>query len=114
MTKNWFDLPILELLAGRGVTIYPKGNSMTPKIVSGAEVTLEPIKDHNSLKKGDIVLASVGNTVYVHLISAVDKDRVQISNNHGHVNGWTDKNKVYGKVIKINNQGKKYGKGSKI
>jgi phage repressor protein C with HTH and peptisase S24 domain len=102
MSVNWSDFAVLELQAGRNVTITPKGNSMTPKIKSGARVTLEPINS-SLLLKGDIVLVSIGKTIYLHLISALEKDRVQISNNHGYVNGWTSKNKVYGKVVKIDN-----------
>lgn len=103
MIKKWFDLPIAELQNGKNVTIYPKGNSMTPKIESGAKVTLEPIADITSIKRGDIVLSRVGSNVYLHLVTAVDKYRVQISNNHGHVNGWTSKDKVYGRVISVEN-----------
>ena len=36
-----------------------------------------------------------------HLCTAVQGDRYQISNNHNHVNGWTGRNSIYGKVIKI-------------
>ena len=90
MSVNWSDFAVTELQSGRGVTIYPKGNSMTPKIESGAEVTLEPV-NQEFLQKGDVVLVSIGRTVYLHLISAIEKDRVQISNNHGHINGWTSK-----------------------
>lgn len=106
MSVNWSDFAVTELQSGRGVTITPKGNSMTPRIESGAEVTLEPIVDPDSLEKGDAVLVSIGRTVYLHLISAIEKDRVQISNNHGHVNGWTSKSKVYGKVVQIDNHPK--------
>ena len=106
MSVNWSDFAVTELQAGRVVTISPRGNSMTPKIESGAEVTLEPVIDYDSLSKGDAVLVSIGRTVYLHLITAIEKDRVQISNNHGHVNGWTSKVKVYGRVIEINNHPK--------
>lgn len=106
MSVNWSDFAVTELQAGRMVTISPRGNSMTPKIESGAVVTLEPIIDVEVLEKNDIVLVSIGQTVYLHLISAMEKDRIQISNNHGHVNGWTSKNKVYGRVININNHPK--------
>lgn len=103
---NWYDYPIEELTAGRDVTINPKGNSMTPRIVSGASVTLTPVTDPEILKKGDAVLVKVGGSIYVHLISALQKDTVQISNNSGHVNGWTNKKNVYGKVIAVDNHPK--------
>lgn len=103
---NWYDHPITELKAGREVTINPKGNSMTPRIVSGAAITLAPVTDPETLKRGDVVLVSIGRTIYVHLITAITKDLVQISNAHGHVNGWTNKKNVYGKVIAIDNNPK--------
>lgn len=103
MSVNWSDFAVTELQAGRSVTISPRGNSMTPKIKSGALVTLEPIIDIDLLEKDDVVLVTIGGTIYLHLISAVEKERIQISNNHGHVNGWTNKNKVYGRVIDIDN-----------
>jgi hypothetical protein len=47
---------------------------------------------------GDIVLARVAGSIYRHLVSAVDAGtgRVQISNNRGRVNGWTNHAKIYG------------------
>ena len=80
---------------------------MTPKIVSGASVTLAPVTDPEILKRGDAVLVSIGRTIYVHLVTAITKDLVQISNNHGHVNGWTNKKNVYGVVIAVDNHPKK-------
>jgi hypothetical protein len=32
----------------------------------------------------------------LHLVSAVDGDRVQISNNKGRVNGWVNKAAIHG------------------
>lgn len=106
---NWYDYPIAELTAGREVTINPKGHSMTPRIVSGASVTLAPVTDLDSLKKGDILLVSIGRTVYLHLLTAITKDLVQISNNHNYVNGWTNKKNIFGRVIAIDNRPKTNG-----
>jgi hypothetical protein len=72
---------------------------MTPRISSGQLCTVEPVK--NPLKKGDIVLAKVRGTPYLHLVTAVRIDQVQISNNHGHVNGWTGFQHVYGILTKV-------------
>lgn len=96
-----FKQAIQKLLKGETVEIRPRGNSMRPKIKSGQLVTIEPIKDFGSLKKGEIVLVKVGSNTYVHLISATDKNRVQISNNHGKINGWTQRINVFGRVVKI-------------
>jgi len=88
-----------KLEAGETVSWRPKGNSMTPKVKSGQLVTVEPVKDPSLIKKGDIVLCKVNGHTYLHLISAVKNGSFQISNNHGHVNGWT--RKIYGKLIKV-------------
>jgi hypothetical protein len=47
------------------------------------------------------VLARVAGTVYLHLVSAVNADRVQISNNRGRVNGWTNHALVYGICVAV-------------
>lgn len=87
-----------RLNSGEVVKINPKGQSMTPRILSGDAVEIWPVADHGALKVGDVVLAKVKGRYYLHLISAIDGDRIQISNNHGHVNGWTHISKVYGWV----------------
>ncbi len=75
---------------------------MTPLINSRDLVRVAPV-DPASLEVGDIVLARVAGTVYLHLISAVDptRHRVQISNNHGRVNGWTGYDRVFGICVQV-------------
>jgi len=70
---------------------------MTPLIRHRQLVTVAPV-DPGAVEVGDIVLAKVAGTVYLHLVSAVDgaTGRVQISNNRGRVNGWTNHARVYG------------------
>lgn len=70
---------------------------MVPLIRSRQPVTVAPV-DPTKLEVGDIVLVRVAGTTYLHLISAVDTKtgRVQISNNRGRVNGWTNYARVYG------------------
>ncbi len=87
---------MLDALAdrvGRGETVEfrPIGGSMAPLIHSRGLVRVAPA-DPALLEAGDIVLARVSGSVYLHLVSAVDaaRRRVQISNNRGRVNGWTD------------------------
>lgn len=86
---------VVKDLADGSVTFKARGSSMTPLVLDGTVVTVTPIGDH-IVKKGDIVLAKVGGQLYLHLVTATDKSRVQISNNHGRVNGWTPRAKVYG------------------
>ena len=70
---------------------------MVPLIRSRQLVTVAPV-DPAALEVGDIVLARVAGTTYLHLVSAVDvsKARVRISNNRGRINGWTTHARVYG------------------
>jgi hypothetical protein len=70
---------------------------MVPLIRSGQLVTVVPV-DPAMVEVGDIVLARVAGTTYLHLVSAVDAGigRVQISNNRGRVNGWTNHARLYG------------------
>lgn len=93
---------LLEGMASRvaqGVTVQfrPSGSSMVPLVRSRQVVTVAPV-DAAKLEVGDIVLAKVAGTVYLHLVSAIDATagRVQISNNRGRVNGWTNYARVYG------------------
>lgn len=77
-----------RILAGETVINREPGNSMTPLLKSRQAVELRAVD--RPLKKGDIVYAKVKGRFYTHKVSAVASDgRVQISNNHGHVNGWT-------------------------
>ena len=69
---------------------------MVPLINSRQLVTVAPV-DPAKVEVGDIVLAKVAGAVYLHLVSALDnRGRIQISNNRGHVNGWTTQARVYG------------------
>lgn len=90
---------VAALRDGRSVRLRPHGNSMKPRIHSGDLVEVSPLA--RDPEKGDVVFAKVGGRHFMHLVSAVQGDRVQISNNHGHVNGWTSRAQVYGLVTKI-------------
>lgn len=97
---GWASRHIELLKLGKVVKFRPKGNSMLPLIKSGALCTVEPIGD-SIINKNDIVLCTVRGNQYLHLVSALNKDRFQISNNSGHVNGWISRNSIYGRCIKI-------------
>ncbi|MFF1342333.1 GNAT family N-acetyltransferase [Streptomyces sp. NPDC058290] len=98
---------MLDALAdriGRGETVEfrPAGDSMAPLIHSRRRVRVAPV-DPALVEPGDIVLARVAGTVYLHLVSAVDapRRRVQISNNRGRVNGWTGHDRVFGICLAV-------------
>jgi hypothetical protein len=86
-----------RVTAGAVVQFRPAGNSMVPLIRSKQVVTVAPV-DVARLDVGDIVLTRVAGATYLHLVSALDaaNRRVQISNNRGRVNGWTNFDRVYG------------------
>ncbi|KHD77435.1 S24 family peptidase [Actinoplanes utahensis] len=96
------DAVAARVAAGSTVEFRPRGSSMVPLIRSGDPVTVAPA-DPAALQVGDIVLARVAGTTYLHLVSAVDHPhrRVQISNNRGRVNGWTGHSRVYGICLTV-------------
>jgi phage repressor protein C with HTH and peptisase S24 domain len=99
--RGWANAYIEKLQQGETVQFRPRGNSMAPKIKSGQMVTVSPID--RKIVEGDIVLCTVKGKQWLHLVSALafGDSRVQISNNKGHVNGWTTRDKVYGRVTKV-------------
>lgn len=87
------------LKEGNTILVKGIGNSMTPILKSGQIVLVEPVTDNLVLQKGDIVLVKVKGRVYLHKITArKGQSEFQISNNHGHVNGWASRKHVYGLV----------------
>lgn len=72
---------------------------MTGRISSGQLCTIAPL-DRDPVK-GEVVLCKVRGNQYLHIVSAVKGDQFQISNNHGHVNGWTSRKNVYGLLTKV-------------
>jgi hypothetical protein len=75
---------------------------MVPLIRSRQQVIVAPV-DPSKVEVGDIVLARVAGTVYLHLVSALEpsKKRVQISNNRGRINGWTSHERVFGICVAV-------------
>jgi hypothetical protein len=87
------------LQEGKTFETSEKGNSMTPLIKSNQKHILAPIT-LEEVKIGDIVFCKCKGSYYTHLVTAKsDTKGFQISNNHGHINGWTKQ--IYGKCIKI-------------
>lgn len=90
-----------KLLSGETCLVQGFGNSMTPILKSGQVVKVAPLTDESILKKNDIVLCRVNGHVYLHKITAIRDKQYQISNNHGHVNSWTNRRNIFGRVIEI-------------
>ncbi|GIH80047.1 hypothetical protein [Planobispora longispora] len=96
------DAMAARVVAGATVEFKPTGSSMIPLIRSRQSVKVAPV-DPSKLQVGDIVLARVHGSVYLHLVSALDVPggRVQISNNRGQVNGWTGHDRVFGICVSV-------------
>lgn len=90
-----------RLLAGETIEGYREnGNSMLPLIRSKQPVDISPV-NVSLLEKGDIVFCRIGQKFFLHLISAVEEGQVQISNNHGYINGYATKTNVFGIVSAV-------------
>jgi peptidase S24-like protein len=90
--------------AGETVQFRPRGNSMKPYVRDGELVTVRPLPDGETIRKGDIVLAKVARTLYLHFVIATDGSgdaaRVLIGNVHGRLRGWTSRANVYGILVR--------------
>jgi hypothetical protein len=97
---NTKDLMVERLRRGEVIEGYREGgNSMTPRIRHRQPVNIHPRQTRqHPPTPGDIVFCKVHGRYMMHLVTVVDGDRYQISNNHGHVNGWTTLDKIYGYV----------------
>lgn len=71
---------------------------MVGRVNSGQLCTVEPT---TNLEVGDVVLCKVNGRQYLHLIKATQGDRYQIGNNRGGINGWTNKNNIFGKLVQV-------------
>ena len=85
------------------VKFRPKGHSMEPIINSGQLITVEKVEP-SFLRVEDVVFCKVNGAYYVHLIKEIkysDKYYLKIGNNKKRINGWTSEDKIYGKVVDI-------------
>jgi|SRR5579859_1106699 len=99
---SWADNYVRKLLDGEKMQFRPRGNSMAPFIESGELVTVVPATN-GMIKIGDIVLCRVKGNQYLHLVKAIDetKERYQVGNNRGGINGWAQGGNIYGRVTKV-------------
>jgi hypothetical protein len=97
---GWVNDALKELAAGREVQIRPLGGSMRGRVESGRLVTLAPVAA-SELRVNDIVLVQWKGNYLLHLIMAIDCDRILIGNNLGRENGWATRADVRGRVIAV-------------
>lgn len=95
---GWASSYIEALVRGETVKFRPSGNSMSGRVEHRQLCTVEPVEIYQ-LEVGDVVLCRVSGVEYLHLVGAIQNDRVRIENNRGRVNGWTKS--VYGKLVKV-------------
>lgn len=98
---GWASHYIQRLKQGDTVVFRPRGGSMTGRIESGQQCTVEPVADHPMLQVDDIVLCKVHGAEYLHLIKAIQGQRFQIGNNKGYINGWIGPNSIFGRCVKV-------------
>ena len=106
---GWATQYIKQLQEGKSVIFRPRGNSMQGRIESGQEVCVIPLKWRDGIielpKVGEIVLCKVRGKEYLHLVKAIRRvetgEQYQIGNNKGFINGWTNLNSIYGRVLTI-------------
>jgi len=93
----WATKYIEQLQNGETIKFRPHGNSMQPRIESGQLVTVVPV--NREVIIGDVVLCKVDGQQWLHLVTTIGSDgRFQISNNKGHINGWTMLKNIFGVV----------------
>jgi hypothetical protein len=97
---GWASAHVEKLRGGEAVSFRPRGHSMKGKIESGQICTVEPAEP-SSLRVGDIVLCKVNGREYLHLIKAIQRERFQIGNNRGRINGWIAAGAIYGRCVKV-------------
>ena len=73
---------------------------MSGIIESGDLVEVMPLTCEPTV--GDVVLCKVHGSQFLHVVRAVQANRVQIGNAKGHINGWTPRTQVYGRVSAVN------------
>lgn len=74
---------------------------MTPIIKSGQLVTVTPCKTEE-IEIGSIALCIVKGSHYLHLVKNISSgDRFLIGNNKGGINGWIDRENIFGLLLSV-------------
>jgi hypothetical protein len=63
--------------------------------------TVAPLTDSDLPSVGDIVWCRVKGKQYLHLIKALQGDRIQVGNNRGGVHGWITRRGVFGRLTAV-------------
>lgn len=84
---SWVRDAVAAMREGRTVVVHPRGHSMRGRIEDGDAVTLAPTTP-SEVEVGSIVLVRWKGNVLLHLVCAIEPERIQIGNNLGKINGW--------------------------
>jgi hypothetical protein len=71
---------------------------MRGRIEDGQEVTIEPVGTV-PIAVGDVVFVRWRGGYLLHLVKAIERDRVLIGNNLGKINGWAPRADVLGRCV---------------
>ena len=74
---------------------------MAGRVASGQLCTVEPLREGDPLRVGDIVLCRVRGSEYLHLVHAIRAERYLIGNNRGGLNGWIGRPAIFGRCISV-------------
>lgn len=82
------------------------GSSMRPFVKDGDIVEIEPIKEFESINKGDILLFSRGNAVCLHRAIRLNGSNFTIKGDSSrYIDGKIDKEDIIGKLLSIERNG---------
>src|SRR5262245_8867184 len=97
-TMSWVSEAREALSRGEAVAVRPYGGSMRGRIESGQQVTLAPTRIAE-LAIDDVVFVRWKGNFVLHLVKAVERERILIGNNLGKINGWVPAADILGKVV---------------
>lgn len=97
---SWASHYILALRTQDEVEFRPRGNSMEPIVHDNEVVTVRAVKEDTIIEQGTVVLCTVNGRQYLHLVKAVNGERYLIGNNRGGLNGWTNRQRVHGVLVR--------------
>ncbi len=80
------------------VRLRCNGRSMMPLFAPGESLFIKKVPV-SKIRVGDAVFCKIKGNLQVHKVTAIDKNRWQISNNHGFVNGWIGESAIYGLCV---------------
>lgn len=93
---SWASRHIITLREKGVVEFRPRGTSMEPIVMDNELVRVRALAEGEMPAYGDVVLCTVNGRQYLHLVKAVQGERVLIGNNRGNLNGWTHRKNVFG------------------